>query len=368
MLNLIATTDLKRIVAESRYSVAHTNAFAKLSQLWNGSRRPKGSGGIRKVIGKRVGYPCVTRWNSFFDCVNELLQYTLEQLNAMLVATMTKTCQYKAFLQREITYLQEFAVLMQPLAISIDVLQGHDNNYHGQVIPILHSLREHYAEMARTSTFPFVKYAASKIILAMERPKRFRPQLFLEEPARLDIVAAASHPGFKLSWADEGSNMYATARRIFAEEVTDAMQKIRQQQFASQESQAPQSQAQPSTSSARMPHNIIPQLGPANFIIRRSAAGPQEDVQGQIVRFLEDPRTELSMLNAYPSIKEVFWRSNTPLCSTAPLERVFNFAGILNHPKRSRTTPENFNMSVVIKGNKVFQKSEAQRDPNSAGR
>lgn len=85
--NLVATKDYKDSLDDAAFRIVHVRSFAKCSQIWNGSRRPKGSGSIRGIIGKQIGYSCITRWNRFFDCVKELLKYSGHNLNQMLEAT-----------------------------------------------------------------------------------------------------------------------------------------------------------------------------------------------------------------------------------------------------------------------------------------
>jgi len=43
--------------------------------------------------------------------------------------------------------------------------------------------------------------------------------------------------------------------------------------------------------------------------------------------YLSDPSTELSSLDAYPNIRQVYLKLNTGLAASAAVERLFSFGG-----------------------------------------
>lgn len=60
---------------------------------------------------------------------------------------------------------------------------------------------------------------------------------------------------------------------------------------------------------------------------------PQEElaIEQDVLRFLSSPRSsaerDLIQLNEYPIIRKIFLKYNTPLTSSAPVERLFSYAG-----------------------------------------
>lgn len=94
-------------------------------------------------------------------------------------------------------------------------------------------------------------------------------------------------------------------------------------------------------------------------------ATPSNDHEGstataEALRYLENTSTVVEMLHSFPLVKKLFTRTNTPLNSSAAIERVFNFAGILNHPKRASMLPSNFSSCMFIKANESYAVSNAK--------
>ncbi|KAG5876985.1 hypothetical protein JTB14_008130 [Gonioctena quinquepunctata] len=57
-------------------------------------------------------------------------------------------------------------------------------------------------------------------------------------------------------------------------------------------------------------------------------------IQLELLRYLEDKRTNLQVLNEYQILKKVSLKYNTCLPSSAPVERLFSFATMIDTPKK----------------------------------
>lgn len=57
------------------------------------------------------------------------------------------------------------------------------------------------------------------------------------------------------------------------------------------------------------------------------------------------------ILNHYPSIKKLFIKFNAILPSSAPVERLFSYATLLEIPKFNKLTDDNFEKRVIYKVN-----------------
>ncbi|KAL7726453.1 hypothetical protein ACLKA6_004593 [Drosophila palustris] len=77
-------------------------------------------------------------------------------------------------------------------------------------------------------------------------------------------------------------------------------------------------------------------------------------VRVEFARYLNAVDASIESLNRYPTIKSAFFRYNTPLPSSAPVERLFSYAGLINGPKRQSLSDSHFEQLVLLKANKIF--------------
>lgn len=76
-------------------------------------------------------------------------------------------------------------------------------------------------------------------------------------------------------------------------------------------------------------------------------------IELQLYKYLDDKRSGINSLNDYPIVKKIFLRYNTCLPSSAPVERLFSFASIVNSPRRNALSDSSFEKLVIMKANKV---------------
>lgn len=74
----------------------------------------------------------------------------------------------------------------------------------------------------------------------------------------------------------------------------------------------------------------------------------------EVIHFFNDKNKSLSVLNNYVTIKKLFVKFNTKLCSSVPVERLFSFAGFVHCPTRANLSDQNFEKLVFLKGNKSY--------------
>jgi len=64
--------------------------------------------------------------------------------------------------------------------------------------------------------------------------------------------------------------------------------------------------------------------------------------------YLSDPSTELSSLEAYPNIRQVYLKLNTGLPASAAVECLFSLSGQVFSPLHSRLSSEHFEMMFCV--------------------
>lgn len=69
----------------------------------------------------------------------------------------------------------------------------------------------------------------------------------------------------------------------------------------------------------------------------------------ETLQYLKDECTSLEMLNAYPTIEKVFLKYNTSLPSSAPVEKLFSYGGMIMRPHRRKMSDDVFEQLVLLK-------------------
>lgn len=77
-----------------------------------------------------------------------------------------------------------------------------------------------------------------------------------------------------------------------------------------------------------------------------------------ILQYFTNTNNDYKTLNKYPQIRKVFLEYNTPLPSSAPVERLFSFATITNLPKVNRLTDKMFEQKVILKANLLNKRKQ----------
>jgi hypothetical protein len=119
-LSLIATSDFMKAIKSLPVNRLHVAAIEKCNFLWNMSRRPKSAEVIKSILGCSLIYPCPTRWNSLFDSISQLL-INKAKLNTVFEHLNTINTNY-VFKDLDIEYLDEFVILLKPIACALDYL------------------------------------------------------------------------------------------------------------------------------------------------------------------------------------------------------------------------------------------------------
>lgn len=335
-LNLVSTTDLLNAIKEDpRLLNRHEKAIAKCTKLWHKAALPKSAEKITAMVGHTFSYPIVTRWNSLYDALTQIVA-SKNHLPVLFESLDLKD----PFTPSEITYIEEYCQVMAPLARALDLLQGDNKVYYGILLPTLTVVK---SELEHTSKGN-LRYGSRLAKACLDGlTRRFDKILTFGDEDCRGLMAAITHPAFKIRWFEKANQKYNLnfdlnkMRNMFLNIAEPFQTSV---QFESSEEDAT------SISSFLQIHasqRINSDSQCSADSIRTS------NVTGSLMAYLNDKRTQFSMLDDYPVVKNMFYMFNTPLTSSAPVERLFSFAGITNTPKRNALSDENFEMLVLLK-------------------
>lgn len=146
---------------------------------------------IYSVISANLKTPCVTRWNSLYDAVRQLLEHK---------SSLSELC-YRlgipSFESSEIEYLEEYVKVMKPIADAIDYLQGEKTMFFGYFLPALLSIK---VKMRRLENEQLKYLSNVNKCLQKSLIKRFQKYFSLESEAWDAVVAAIVIPDVKLKF------------------------------------------------------------------------------------------------------------------------------------------------------------------------
>lgn len=79
-------------------------------------------------------------------------------------------------------------------------------------------------------------------------------------------------------------------------------------------------------------------------------------------KFLASPITTFEIFDIFPEIGKLFVKYNTPLCSSAPCERLFSLAKLVLSALRCRLLDQNFEIQLLLKTNLFPSSKDVQID------
>ena len=347
-LNLLATTDVNAALNTSlSMRSRHTNILAKCSNLWKLASKPKSAEILKKVLGHSLSYPTVTRWNSFYDSVSQILSISKENMNKL-----TEELQLKEPLKdADKAYLQEYCKILKPVAETVDFLQGENNTYFGFIIPSITSLR---LKLQKIKVNVTLSRSGTCIVdyLILRLRQRFSQYFdFSKTESKEAIMAAVTCPNIKFRWLTESiSSEFNINLEDIKQTIIHAGVEMEQKNMESDDSPE-HADCTENISFFEFESERDTEKGITDA--RDSSEKTIRKVQLQLLQYIEDKRTNLHMLNDYPAIKRVFLKYNTILPSSAPVERLFSFAGMINTPKRQQLGDDLFEIFVLHKANGV---------------
>lgn len=167
--------------------------------------------------------------------------------------------------------------------------------------------------------------------------RRFERFYKLEEPkAKNGIIASVSYPFFKMKWVPKANKEYI--KEVFV----SAVRKIKQEGEKSSQVQ-------------HTDFNIKKERAESYYMFVEdsdsSAASDNSNttIDLETLQYLKDEDNTLESLKKFPNVKKLFLKYNTCLPSSAPVERLFSFGGMIMRPHRRNMKDKLFEQILVLK-------------------
>ena len=225
---------------------------------------------------------------------------------------------------------------MQPLAEAIDVLQGEKYCYYGYLLPTLVCLRKKIETLAVKDTINVCKPLLNAIKNSLQ--SRFKNFFEIEGAGKLAAMAAVTHPKFKVRWLtcldDETQEK---VRTLFLQVASEELGSNRNSE----------SEAGHTSEDDFFDFGETLLTAPAQL----DRGLHRGDAEIEVSRYISRPDRSLEMLKDFPLIRKLFLHFNTPLPSSAAVERLFSYATLMDIPKFNRLTDAHFEDRVLFKAN-----------------
>lgn len=236
------------------------------------------------------------------------------------------------FKEIELDFLKEYVRCLKPIAEGIRSLEGEKSTFYGCLLPELMRMQRILTSLhseGLTFCIPLVE------VLTQSLTKRFEKFFNLEDPkAKEGVLASVSHPFFKLKWVPMINREFI--KNLLIEEVRKLNQK--------------------DPTNFNIPTEAIQDRESYYMFLDDPNCSASSDHNSnttamdlEVLQYLSDNNINLNSLDKYPNIKNLFLKYNTCLPSSAPVERLFSFGGMIMRPHRRKMNDEIFEKLVILK-------------------
>jgi hypothetical protein len=240
--------------------------------------------------------------------------------------------------------LKEYEAVLQPLARTLDFLQGDKGCFFGMLLPKIIQLRNKLF-LIRDGNLVHTKPLVSEIINGLS--SRFDDMLNLRPSADDAILAAVLTPQYKLRWVPPDRREAVSGLCMTRVVGLSSAGSGRGTHTSASSTTADQEHF-----SSEDDYGYGPDTNETHLQQPVSVASHQESiVKIETMHYLDNPSKELSSLLAYPHVKAAFVKYNTTLPSSAAVERLFSIGGLIATPRRNRLSDSTFERLLMLKMN-----------------
>lgn len=250
----------------------------------------------------------------------------------------------------DLKFLAEYTRLMGCVARALDILQAEKKMFYGYLAPTIETLRNNIKGEQSGGGLRYCEPLAKALLEGIS--KRFDDVVSQEDA----ILAAVVHPRFRAEWIKHGDESLRTrAVELLKAAVVKEIRTARET--------GAHEHTLTSLCKGKEEH-IASNDDDDDFFSFRSARTnqglsiktPEEEAKDEVQKYLETKSSDssISILHSFPHLKQVFLKVNSPLPSSAAVERLFSLSGLLFNARRARLSDQNLEMTVLLKTNEKF--------------
>ncbi|KAH8404347.1 hypothetical protein KR222_002878 [Zaprionus bogoriensis] len=323
----------------------HEQIFEKCAQLWCKCSCPKTAETITAVLCEAPVIPSISSWYSIYDAISYLLRHKQQLAELCGKLSLHNAC----FAASDIAYLEEYSTVMAPIAQTIAFLQNDNNLSYGCLIPALISLCVKLKRVSDACELNDLKEVA--IGLQAKLKLRFSEYFQLTAVANSAIIATVLCPNIKMRWFNVLDKVSAHNRS--ADDIHGIVIDAVVRHLKALEDLEKPTLARTACSNKREDFYEFEAFDNACDLDRSPSSSSKltEEVTSQFHGYLQDPGTSFELLERYPLLLDLSIKHNTPLTSSAPVERLLSFMNIIRFSRRSDPTNYPFEKLVLLKAN-----------------
>lgn len=103
-----------------------------------------------------------------------------------------------SFSESDFIYIEDYLMLLKPIAEAIDFLQGSKGMVYGYLLPTLATIRVQYIKISNSHNNEYISLLSGSVLEAVET--RFQNYFNLSEDVNDAIIASVLCPQIKLQW------------------------------------------------------------------------------------------------------------------------------------------------------------------------
>ena len=254
-----------------------------------------------------------------------------------------------AFTVPDMVFLKEYARVMKPVAKALDKLQGEEKAYLGCLLPTL-AATQLLLEEALNKPLAICKPLVRALLNVLN--KRFG-HLYEDKEC---LIAAGFHPKFRLIWLQlHDPGQVRKAKQYMEEAVEASLKEPAQVSAATSSEEEEEGEAVEDDIYGRITQRPK-EIGSTRQMLRARA---NKMVTDWLAGSSKDDFSNATFMGESVLMK-LFTKFNTPIPSSAAVERLFSQGKDILKAKRSSLSDKNFEMLMFLRGNRHHWKSMAQ--------